>query len=140
MRCLHGRRADFDIGTSSEPQVRHDILRSVGRLGVGSSKPENIEESRRFEGEVAVDLAVETSVGASMVVALRLRAGRGGSRIVCRRGVGVTVITLQVVSHYHCPVDSISSPLLVGARVATPQGFSILPPGRVSTFSCLAHG
>lgn len=79
IRCLQGRRAVLGIGTSSEPQVRQEVLRSRGRFGVGSSNPENKDESRRFEGDVAVDLAVETSVEASIVVALRLRRGLGGS-------------------------------------------------------------
>jgi hypothetical protein len=120
--------------------VRHEIFFSTGRLGVGSNRLENMEESRRFEGEVAVDLAVETSVGASMVVALRLRAGRGGSTMDCRRGVGVTVITLRAVSHPPYLLIQVNSPLLIRTGIATPQRFSIAPPGRISGFSCLAHG
>lgn len=93
MRCLQGRRADFENGMSSAPHVRHDVLRSrVGGL-VGRRSPEKREESLRLLG-VVVDLAaaVLTSVGASAMVALRLRVGRGvSSTIIVRlRGLGIS--------------------------------------------------
>ena len=77
---------------SSEPHVRHGTFGSV----IGGAlvrRDENRPLSFRFEGDVTVDLASETSVCVPPIVVLRLRAGRNGSSasVVRLRGIdGVT--------------------------------------------------
>lgn len=73
---------------SSEPHVRQGTFGSVTAGALGR-RDEKIPLSFRFEGDVTVDLASGTSVCASPMVVLRLRAGRNCSSasVVRLRGI-----------------------------------------------------
>ena len=74
MRCLHGSLADFEMGISSSPQVKHDTFFS-GEGGFAWKKVESTEGAFLSERAVADDFARLTSVFAAVLVALRLSGG-----------------------------------------------------------------
>ena len=81
MRCEQASFADFDIGTSSEPQVKHDIFGS-GIAAFGSMNPEKMLEAFLAWSEAVFEAAVGALVLDCAGSALRCTVDDGRSRML----------------------------------------------------------
>lgn len=79
MRCEQASFADLDIGTSSEPQVKHEIFFSVV-VGFGGSKREKMLEPFLACSVAVFEEAVGTSTLERADVELRCMVDDGRSR------------------------------------------------------------